>query len=153
MSISPKNKFGIIWILYLVSVLVAFILIFTDLPIFKLHLGPGLVIGSLFPFISLLYFYRHCIRESRIKFPSIFNWFLPAFFIHIIIIFGFILTLDKGPGSKAPSPRYIYTSFYDYGRIFKSFQKVEEPIKGDIIGYIKKGVLNFSLTVGEGVAS
>jgi len=138
MSISPKNKFGIIWILYLLSVFVAFILTFTDLHIFKLNLVPGLVIGALFPFISLLYFYRHYIRESKVKFPSIFNWLLPAFFIHIIIIFGFIITLDKGPGSKAPSPRYIYTSFYDYGRIFKSFQKVEEPIKGDIIGYIKK---------------
>jgi hypothetical protein len=142
MSISPKSKFGLIWILYLLSVLIAFILTFTDLPIFKLHLGPGLVIGSLFPFISLLYFYRHYIRESEATFPSIFNWFLPAFFIHIIIIFGFIITLDKGPGSKTPIPRYIYTSFYDYGRIFKSFQNVEGPIKGDIIGYIKKDGLD-----------
>lgn len=137
-----KNlKFTITWILYLLSVIIAFILTLDELFLSKYYLSPGLIIGAIFPIISLLYFYGHYVagaREVKGPLPSVLNWLLPACFLHLIVIAGFSITLTRSPGSEEGSPRSMYTSFYDYAHIFKSFRSAQESLEKDIITFEKK---------------
>jgi len=87
----------------------------------------GIVIGSIFPFISFLYLYKNYISEkkeipsNKLRQMSILSWLLPAFFLHIIIIFGFSITLSTPTSSGFKGS--FYTSFYEYGKLFERFSE------------------------------
>lgn len=92
----------------------------------------GIVLGSIFPFISFLYLHKNYISEKK-KIPpdkiqgiSVLGWALPAFFLHVIIIFGFNITIS-GPMDSG-FKRSLYSSFYKYSKIFEKFTEQENNV-------------------------
>jgi hypothetical protein len=141
MEMAGQKRFTVTWVSYLLLVMSVFLLSLGALPLRQFSLVPGLILGGVFPFTSLLYFYRHYVLgvgSLKGPFQKISNWLLPAFFVHIIVIFGFCATLNLSPGRKGDPPSSIYTTFYDYGRIFKSFREVLKPVDQDFVGRLKK---------------
>ena len=85
----------------------------------------GIVIGSIFPVVFFLYIYKNYISE-KVKIPSdkirkisVLSWILPAFFLHMIIIFGFNITISVP--IESGFKRSLYSSFYRYSKVFERF--------------------------------
>ena len=77
MEMASQKRFTVTGVSYLLSVISAFLLSLGDLPLRKFSLVPGLILGGVFPFTSLLYFYRHYVLgASSLKgpFQKISNW-------------------------------------------------------------------------------
>ena len=59
----------------------------------------GIVLESIFPFISFLYLHKNYISEKekippdKIQEIRILGWALPPFFLHVIIMFGFNIVI------------------------------------------------------------
>ena len=87
----------------------------------------GIVVGSIFPFITFLYVHKNYITRLETKSGkenqkfSMLSWVLPALFLHLIIIFGFNITIS-GPINKGFKSS-LYSSFYKYSKIFEKFSE------------------------------
>ncbi len=85
----------------------------------------GIVMGSIFPFISFLYLHKNYISErkkipiDKIRQISVLSWALPTFFLHVIIIFGFNITINGPLDSGFKSS--LYSSSYKYSKVFEGF--------------------------------
>ena len=86
----------------------------------------GIIIGSFFPFISLRYFYLNYLVDNQ-ESQSLLGWIGPALLLHIIIIFGFLITISMIPQENRYTSS-MFTGFYEYGKIYKSFQEKESQI-------------------------
>ena len=86
----------------------------------------GIIIGSFFPFISFRYFYLNYLGDNQ-ESQSLLGWIGPALLLHVIIIFGFLITISMVP-HKNQYTSSMFTGFYEYGKIYKSFQEKESQI-------------------------
>ena len=121
-----RVKFRIAGELYFSLCAFAFLLTFEGNLLHGLHLKPGIIIGALFPTITILYFYRHYLGNTLAKDRTLSRWLLPSLFIQLIVIFGFIISLNV---SKTFGYRTsMYVGFYQYGKIFLSYNDKEESI-------------------------
>ena len=121
-----KVKFRIICELYFSLCAFSFYLTFEGNIWHGYNLKPGIIIGALFPTITLLYYYRHYLGNILAKDRSLSRWLLPSLFIQLIVIFGFMITLNvsKSFGYRTS----MYVAYYQYGKIFLSYNEMEKSV-------------------------
>lgn len=126
---------------------VLFVLILTLNYTMRSTVFVGIIIGSIFPFMSFLYLHKNYITrletQSGIesKKISIISWILPALFLHLVIIFGFKITIS-GPINRGFKSS-LYGSFYKYSKLFEKFsesdfdslEKTSEKLKDNVVFY------------------
>ena len=131
--LSEVVKFRTTCYSYLATIVVLFILAM-KVPILRdYNLKPGLVIGSLFPIMTLQYYYRHYLGGPVSNSRTIASWLLPSIFIQIITMFGFMITLSAPAHYGYQSQ--MFTGFYEYGKVFKSYNNVEKEHLTDFDKY------------------
>lgn len=106
-----------------------------DQPLHGYNLKSGIVIGSLFPIMTLLYFYRHYLGNPKSHNRTLGRWLLPSVFIQIITIFGFMIVLNAPTIHGYQSQ--MFTGFYEYGKVFKSYNTVEKELLENSDQYMK----------------
>lgn len=99
----------------------------------KAGMVTGIIIGSFFPFISLRYFYLNYLTDNQ-ESQSILGWVGPSLLLHIIIVFGFLITVSITVNRNHYTSS-MFTGFYEYGKIYKSFQEKESLILKDPGGF------------------
>ena len=119
----PTNKrlfydYGLCYIAWTI-----FFYILIDFYMLERGAAVGVIIGTLFPGIYFLYLYDNYVKHGKYDSKSLRSWILPSVFLHIIVIFGFMFTL-----STKDFKRIMYTSSYEYGRLFESFNAEENKI-------------------------
>lgn len=131
-----KAKFRISCCLYFAAIIALFVLTYEGRALHGYNLKAGLVIGSLFPIMTLLYYYRHYLGNPKSNNRTLGRWLLPSIFIQIITIFGFMIALNSparhGYGSQ------MFTGFYEYGKVFKSYNTVEKELLKNSDEYMGK---------------
>ena len=121
-----RARFRIIFCSYCSAIVFLFVLTLNSFPLHPYKLKSGIVIGSLFPITTLLYYNRHYLGNPLSKNRTLGRWFFPAFFIQIIAIFGFLIILSSPTNNGYLSQ--MFTGFYEYGKVFKSYNKVEKDL-------------------------
>ena len=121
-----KARFQICFCFYCVSLVALFVLTFEHLALHRFNLKSGIVIGGLFPITTLLYYNRHYLGNPLSKTRTLERWLFPAIFIQVITIFGFMIILDSPV--RHGYLNQMFTGFYEYGKVFKSYNTVEKEL-------------------------
>lgn len=130
LNLSEKTNFLILCGIYLTGLVGLFLLSLGELPLNGYHLEAGIVVGGIFPILTLLYYSSHYLGNRSMKSGSLASWFLPSLFVQIIIVFGFLVTL--GARENYGYRNSMYIGFYTYGKLFKTYTAMEgELIEGD----------------------
>jgi len=135
-----KEKFRIVCYFYFGTIVALFMLTLGKGPLHGLHFRAGLVIGSLFPMMALLYYNRHYLYNLKSTKRALSRWMFPAIFIQIITTFGFMIVLQAP--AKHGYMSQMFTGFYEYGKIFQSYNDVEKTLLNE--DAVKKELLNRS---------
>jgi hypothetical protein len=131
-----KAKFRISCCLYFAAIIALFLLTFKDQPLHGHNLKAGLVIGSLFPIMTLLYYYRHYLGNPKSDNRTLGRWLLPSIFIQIITVFGFMIALNSPARHGYQSQ--MFTGFYEYGKVFESYNTVEKELLKNSAEHMEK---------------
>ncbi len=114
----------------LISVLAASSIVSENKWLSTKGMTPGIIIGSLFPFLALRYFSKHYLARHYLagehEEQNIFSWTGSALLLHLIVIFGFVITLCVP--QKLHYKGSMFTGFYEYGKIYKSFEVKERDV-------------------------
>ena len=81
----------------------------------------GLIIGSLFPIISLLYYDRQYLNQPTTSAPPLTPWLFPGIMIHIIVILGFWIAIDKPPFAETTPRRSAFANYVELGQLYENF--------------------------------
>jgi hypothetical protein len=131
-----KAKFRISYCLYFAAIIALFVLTLKDNALHGYNLKTGLVIGSLFPIMTLLYYYQHYLGNPNSNNRNLGRWLFPSIFIQIITIFGFMIVLNSPAHHGYQSQ--MFTGFYEYGKVFQSYNAVEKELLKNFDNYMGK---------------
>ncbi len=100
-------------------------------PLGMVSFWVGLIIGSLFPIISLLYYNRQYLSQPTASAPSLTPWLFPGIMIHIIVILGFWIAIEKPPFAETEPRRSAFANYVELGQIYESFTEKYQKLSAD----------------------